>query len=79
MSPAARQAAVERILNTAGLAPSLVDIGRDDDLPYAKFRVGDSYLTLTGEGDSDSAGAADIIRQADERGVPRRWTPGILG
>jgi len=65
-----RERALERMLRTAGVAPSFVGIGRDDDVAWAKFRVGTTYTTLRAErAESDDEAAADIVRQARELGI----------
>ena len=65
----ARERLVEQLIVTAGFRPSLVGIGRDDDRPWATFRSGSEYVRLVGDGLSDDAAAADIVRQARENGI----------
>jgi len=65
-----REKALDTVLRTAGLNPILVGIGRDDDLPWAKLRVGKDIRTLiASSAESDEAAAADIVLQAHERGI----------
>jgi hypothetical protein len=54
----------------AGVSPSGVGIGRDDDVAWAKFKVGTTYRSLVANGgQSDEEAAADIVRQAKELGI----------
>jgi hypothetical protein len=66
-----RERAFEKRLKAEGYRPSLVGIDRDDDLAWAKFRVGTGYKTIVGSGESDEDAAADIIRQAKDRAIAR--------
>jgi hypothetical protein len=65
-----RERTVDRLLRAAGVTPRLVGIGRDDDVVWAKFRVGTTYKTLAAaSGQSDEDAVADIVRQAREEGI----------
>jgi hypothetical protein len=65
-----RERMIDRLLRAAGLKPVLVGIGRDDDLPWAKFQVGRDLCTLVASSDeSDDSAVADIVIQAQELGV----------
>jgi hypothetical protein len=65
-----RERGIEQMLKTAGVTPNLVGIGRDDEVAWAKFRVGTTYKTLMAKSaESDEEAAADIFRQARELGI----------
>lgn len=65
-----RERMVERLLRAAGLRPVLVGIGRDDDVPWAKFRLGRDLRTLVARSwDSDESAVADIVLQARELAI----------
>ena len=55
---------LEKAIRDAGLTPVMVDIDRDDDRPWARFRTTTGYETLVGEGESDEEYAADIVAKA---------------
>lgn len=65
---------IEALLRAAGLEPLLVGIDAKDDGVWAKFKMRDGSsptLAVSPYVDSDEFAAMDIIRQADEIGVPR--------
>jgi hypothetical protein len=65
MSVSDRIALLDGVLASAGCPAALVGIGREDDRPWAKFRVAEGgYVTYVGNGQSDAEAAADIVRQA---------------
>jgi hypothetical protein len=65
-----RERIIEHMLIAAGLMPTLVHIGRDDDVVSAKFFVGRAHRTFSGEpGQSDADAVAQIVREARALGL----------
>ena len=62
-----REKVIDGLLQAADLKPVLVGIGRDDDLPWAKFHAGRDFRTLAAS--SDESAAAEIVLQAPELGI----------
>lgn len=67
-----RERHVDELIRAGGFAPSLVGIGRDDDVVWAAFHGLHCYEGIVGRGDSDEEAAADIVLQAHERGIECR-------
>jgi hypothetical protein len=66
-----REKAIDGLLRAAGLKPALVGIGRDDDVPWAKFRIGGDLRTLVASSaaSDDESAVADIVLQAHQLGI----------